>query len=211
MGKNTAYVFFNGVMNVHSPFYAKLLKNKKNIFCADGGLKYALELGIIPEEIWGDFDSLDNALVDRAESLGSKLVEFNKRKDFTDGELILSELSKRNYDKIIVLGGLGGRTDHLLTNLNLLFKFNNVFYIDEHETIFKVDYKTEIKNKTGKTISFIPLSDTVEEITLTGFEYPLNKYTVHRGESICTSNIIRSKNAIVEFKSGKLLAIIENI
>ena len=211
MGKNTAYVFFNGVMNVHSPFYAKLLKNKKNIFCADGGLKYALELGIIPEEIWGDFDSLDNVLVDRAESLGSKLVEFNKRKDFTDGELILSELSKRNYDKIIVLGGLGGRTDHLLTNLNLLFKFNNVFYIDEHETIFKVDHKTEIKNKTGKTISFIPLSDTVEEITLTGFEYPLNKYTVHRGESICTSNIIRSKNAIVEFKSGKLLAIIENI
>ena len=54
------------------------------------------------------------------------------------------------------------------------------------------------------------MSDIVEEITLIGFEYPLNNYTVHRGETICTSNIIRSEKAVIKFKKGKLLAVIEN-
>lgn len=206
----TAFVFFNGIMNSSSPYYKNLLKDEKNIFCADGGLKYALEIGVVPMEIWGDLDSIDMSLVKKAELLGSRVIKFDSRKDFTDGELILSELVKKDFDKIVVLGGLGGRTDHLLTNLNLLFKFDNIVFIDEKEIIFRVNERTEINNHKDKTVSFIPMSDVVEEITLTGFEYPLNKYTAKRGESICTSNILRSDKALVEFKKGKLLGIIEN-
>ena len=209
MGK-TAFVFFNGIMDGTNPYYKELLKNEKYIFCADGGLKYALEAGVIPLEIWGDLDSANSLLVEKAVSMGSKIIKFDAKKNFTDGELILSELVKKDFDKIIVLGGLGGRTDHLLTNLNLLFKFDKVIFLDEREIIFRVDNRTEIKNHNGKTISFIPMSDIVEEITLTGFEYPLTKHTVSRGESLCTSNILRSDNAVIEFKSGKLLGIIEN-
>ena len=207
---NVAFIFLNGIMNSANPFYENLLKNEKNIFCADGGLKHALEIGIFPLEVWGDFDSINPALVEEARKKGSKIVEFDSRKNFTDGELIISEISKRNFDKIIVLGGLGGRTDHFLSNLNLLFKYENIFFMDENETIFKVNYRTEINEKENKTISFIPMSDIVEEITLIGFEYSLNKYTVKRGDSICNSNIIRNKNAIIEFKSGKLLGVIQN-
>lgn len=208
--ENTAYVFLNGVMDSKNLFYKEILKGKKNIFCADGGLKYALEIGAVPLEIWGDLDSVDKSLVEKAEKMGSRVIEFDSRKDFTDGELILSEMEKRGFEKIIVLGGLGGRTDHLLTNLNLLFKFKNVVFLSEKEKIFRVENKMTIENEEGKTISFIPMSDTVEEITLTGFEYPLNKYTVKRGESICTSNIVRENCAVIEFKEGKLLGIIEN-
>ena len=208
--EDTAYIFLNGIMNAKSSFYKEILKDKKNIFCADGGLKYALEIGVVPLEIWGDLDSVDKSLVEKAQRKGSKVVEFDSRKDFTDGELILSEIVKRDFKKVVVFGGLGGRTDHLLTNLNLLFKFENVIFVDEKETIFKVKNKTEIKGENGKTISFIPMSDVVRGITLKGFEYPLNNYTVKRGESICTSNIIKSDCAVVEFEEGKLLGIIEN-
>ena len=208
--ENTAYVFLNGVMDSKNLFYKEILKGEKNIFCADGGLKYALDIGVVPLEIWGDLDSADKNLVEKAEKMGSRVIEFDSRKDFTDGELILSEMEKRGFEKIVVLGGLGGRTDHLLTNLNLLFKFKNVVFLSEKEKIFKVEKKMTIENEEGKTVSFIPMSDTVEEITLTGFEYPLNKYTVHRGETICTSNIVRSSRAVIEFKSGKLLGVIEN-
>ena len=208
--ENTAYVFLNGVMDSENLFYKEILKDKKNIFCADGGLKYALSVGVVPLEIWGDLDSADKSLVEKAEKMGSRVIEFDSRKDFTDGELIISEMEKRGFEKIVVLGGLGGRTDHLLTNLNLLFKFKNVVFLSEKEKIFKVKKKMTIENEEGKTISFIPMSDTVEEITLTGFEYPLNKYTVKRGESICTSNIVRKSCAAIEFKEGKLLGIIEN-
>ena len=208
--EKTAYVFLNGVMDSENLFYKEILKDKKNIFCADGGLKYALSVGVVPLEIWGDLDSVDKSLVEKAEKMGSRVIEFDSRKDFTDGELIISEMEKRGFEKIVVLGGLGGRTDHLLTNLNLLFKFKNVVFLSEKEKIFKVENKMKIENEEGKTISFIPMSDIVEEITLTGFEYPLNKYTVKRGESICTSNIVRKSCAVIEFKEGKLLGIIEN-
>ena len=208
--ENTAYVFLNGVMDSENLFYKEILKDKKNIFCADGGLKYALSVGVVPLEIWGDLDSVDKSLVEKAEKMGSRVIEFDSRKDFTDGELIISEMEKRGFEKIVVLGGLGGRTDHLLTNLNLLFKFKNVVFLSEKEKIFKVEKKMTIENEEGKTISFIPMSDIVEEITLTGFEYPLNKYTVKRGESICISNIVRKSCAVIEFKEGKLLGIIEN-
>ncbi len=207
---NTAFIFLNGIMDSKNPFYKNLLKDEKDIFCADGGLKYALDLNIFPLEVWGDFDSIDDSLLEKAKKNGSKIVSFDKRKDFTDGELIISEISKRNFKKIVVLGGLGGRTDHLLTNLNLLFKFENVFFIDEKETIFKVDYHTEIKNEKGKTISFIPMSDTVEGLTLKGFEYPANNFTVKRGDSLCTSNVIKDNTATVNFNFGKLIGIIEN-
>ena len=208
--ENTAYVFLNGVMDSENLFYKEILKDKKNIFCADGGLKYALSVGVVPLEIWGDLDSVDKSLVEKAEKMGSRVIEFDSRKDFTDGELIISEMEKRGFEKIVVLGGLGGRTDHLLTNLNLLFKFKNVVFLSEKEKIFKVEKKMTIENEEGKTVSFIPMSDTVKEITLTGFEYPLDKYTVKRGESICTSNIVRKSCAVIEFKEGKLLGIIEN-
>lgn len=207
---NTAFIFLNGIMDSKNPFYKNLLKDEKNIFCADGGLKYALDLNIFPLEVWGDFDSIDDSLLEKAKKNGSKIVSFDKRKDFTDGELIISEISKRNFEKIVVLGGLGGRTDHLLTNLNLLFKFENVFFVDEKETIFKVDYHTEIKNEKGKTISFIPMSDTVEGLTLKGFEYPANNFTVKRGDSLCTSNVVKDNTATVNFNIGKLIGIIEN-
>lgn len=208
MGK-TAFVFFNGVMDSSSPYYKELLKNEKYIYCADGGLKYALEIGVVPLEIWGDLDSIEHTLVEKAVSLGSKVIEFEARKNFTDGELILSELVKKDFGKIVILGGLGGRSDHFLTNLNLLFKFENIVFTDEKEIIFKVDNRMEIKNHKDKTISFIPMSDIVEGITLIDFEYPLNNRTVSRGDSLCTSNILRSDNAIIEFKSGKLLGILE--
>ncbi|WP_300358740.1 thiamine diphosphokinase [Fusobacterium sp.] len=207
---NTAFIFLNGIMDSKNPFYKNLLKDEKNIFCADGGLKYALDLNIFPLEVWGDFDSIDSSLLEKAKKNGSKIVSFDKRKDFTDGELIISEISKRNFEKIVVLGGLGGRTDHLLTNLNLLFKFENVFFVDEKETIFKVDYHTEIKNEKGKTISFIPMSDIVEGLTLKGFEYPANNFTVKRGDSLCTSNVVKDNTATVNFNVGKLIGIIEN-
>ena len=207
--KNTAYIFFNGIMDTKNIFYKKILKDKRNIFCADGGLKYALELNLTPLELWGDLDSIDSTLVEKARKLGTSIVEFNSRKNFTDGELIVNEISKKNYDEIFVLGGLGGRTDHLLTNLNLLFKYDNLYFLGENEIVFKVKDNYTIENQIDKTISFVPMSDEVKGLTLTGFEYPLHNHTLKRGDSLCMSNIIKKEKAVINFNSGKILGILQ--
>lgn len=206
---NKAFIFLNGEMNYENEFYKNILENEKNIFCADGGLKYAMLLNKIPLEIWGDLDSVDETLIDKSKTLGSKIIKFNPHKDFTDGELVISEISKRNFDKIIILGGLGGRTDHFLTNLNLLFKYDNLYFIDEKEIIFKVEDGSSIKNYKDHTVSFVPMTDFVENLSLDGFVYPLNNFLLKRGDSICNSNILKTDNGKINFSKGKLICILE--
>lgn len=204
-----AFVFFNGVMEWENPYYKKLLENEKNIYCADGGTKYALDMGVVPLEIWGDLDSLDKSYIEKAKELNVKILKFNADKDFTDGELIVKYLSEKDFDKIYILGGLGGRTDHFLTNLNIVFKYDNVIFLDEKEIIFRVEDEMEIKNRKNHTISFIPMSSEVNDIYLEGFKYPLNGYNLKIGESICNSNVIVEDLAKVRFSSGKLLGVLQ--
>ncbi|WP_279117872.1 thiamine diphosphokinase [Fusobacterium varium] len=207
----TAYVFFNGQLEGSREFYIKLIDEKKgDIYCADGGANHLEALGIFPLEIWGDLDSVTKEIIEKYRNNNVRIKKFPKDKDYTDGELILQHISKLNYDEIIIIGGLGGRIDHLLTNLNLIFKFKNLEFVTEKERIFSIEKKAELTGLRGKTISFIPFSEKVEGLTLEGFKYPLNKYILHQGDSICMSNIAVDDICKVTFDTGKLMGIILN-
>jgi thiamine pyrophosphokinase len=204
-----AYIFFNGELLGSKDYYLELLKRDSgDIYCADGGANLLEELGILPMEIWGDFDSVSPEILDRYSESGVIIKKFPKDKDFTDGELILKYITEKAYDEIVVIGGLGGRKDHELTNLNLMFKFKNLTFITEREEIFVIDRKREFIGEKGKTISFVPFSERVEGVTLKGFKYPLNNYTLYQGDTICMSNIAIEDRATINFKLGKLLGII---
>ena len=204
-----AYIFFNGELLGSKDYYLELLKRDNgDIYCADGGANLLEKLGILPMEIWGDFDSVSPEILDRYSESGVIIKKFPKDKDFTDGELILKYITEKAYDEIVVIGGLGGRKDHELTNLNLMFKFKNLTFITEREEIFAIDRKREFIGEKGKTISFVPFSERVEGVTLKGFKYPLNNYTLYQGDTICMSNIAIEDRATINFKMGKLLGII---
>lgn len=204
-----AYVFFNGELLGSKEYYLNLLEREKgDIYCADGGANLLEKLDILPKEIWGDFDSVAESILKKYESLGVVIKKFSKDKDFTDGELILQYITEKKYEEIVVIGGLGGRKDHELTNFNLMFKFKNLSFITEIEEIFAIEKYKELIDKKDKTISFIPFSEKVEGLTLTGFKYPLNNYTLHQGDSICMSNIAIEDKCIITFSKGKLLGII---
>lgn len=207
----TAYVFFNGQLEGSREFYIKLIDEKKgDIYCADGGANHLEALGIFPLEIWGDLDSVTKEIIEKYRNNNVRIKKFPKDKDYTDGELILQHISKLSYDEIIIIGGLGGRIDHLLTNLNLIFKFKNFKFVTEKERIFSIEKKAELTGLRGKTISFVPFSEKVEGLTLEGFKYPLNKYILHQGDSICMSNIAVDDICKVTFDTGKLMGIILN-
>lgn len=206
-----AYVFFNGQLKGSKKFYTKLINEKKgDIYCADGGANHLEFLNILPLEIWGDLDSVTKEIIEKYRINKVRIKKFPKDKDYTDGELILQHISKLNYDEIIVIGGLGGRIDHFLTNLNLIFKFKNLKFVTEKEKIFSIEKKAELIELKGKTISFVPFSEKVEGLTLEGFKYPLNKYTLHQGDSICMSNIAIEDICKVTFDTGKLMGIVLN-
>ncbi|WP_291256765.1 thiamine diphosphokinase [Fusobacterium sp.] len=204
-----AYIFFNGELLGSKEFYLTLLEREEgDIYCADGGANLLEKLGIFPREIWGDLDSVSEEILQKYEEVGVGIKRFPKEKDFTDGELVLQYVTEKEYDKIVIIGGLGGRKDHELTNLNLIFKFKNLSFITEQEEIFEIERDKVILFQKGKTISFVPFSEKVEGLTLKGVKYPLDKYTLHRGDSICMSNIIEEDRCEISFEKGKLLGIL---
>ncbi len=204
-----AYIFFNGELLGSKKFYLDLLRRDwGDIYCADGGANLLEQLEILPSEIWGDLDSVSEEVLQKYKKVGVQIKRFPKEKNFTDGELVLQYVAQKNYDKIIIIGGLGGRKDHELTNLNLIFKFKNLSFITEQEEIFGIEKDKVILFQRGKTISFVPFSEKVESLTLKGVKYPLDKYTLHRGDSICMSNIIIEDRCKISFHKGRLLGIV---
>lgn len=205
----TAYVFFNGELLGSTEYYTELIKNEPgDLYCADGGANIMEELGVYPKEIWGDLDSISQDILEKYAKAGVMIKKFPRDKDYTDGELILRYLSEQDYDKIVIIGGLGGRRDHELSNINLLFIFKNLYLITEEEKMFCIENYIELDNIKGKTVSFIPCSEQVTKLTLKGFKFPLNEYTLVQGSSICMSNVALEDHCVVSFESGKLIGII---
>jgi thiamine pyrophosphokinase len=205
-----AYIFLNGEINGSYEFYKKYIDEcVGDIFCADGGLYHVDKLGLMPIRISGDFDSVDKNILEKYKKLNVKIDKFSEEKDKTDGEIILDYVSTLNYDKLYVIGGTGGRTDHLITNLNLIFKYKNIIFLNENEIIFKINNFYTLNGYKNYTVSFIPFSENVEELSLIGFKYPLEKYCLAQESSRCMGNIAISDQCKIEFKSGKLLCMIK--
>lgn len=52
-------------------------------------------------EIWGDFDSVPENILEKYEKSGVIIKRFPKDKDFTDGELILKYISEKNMIRLL--------------------------------------------------------------------------------------------------------------
>ncbi|MGL5123857.1 MAG: thiamine diphosphokinase [Fusobacteriaceae bacterium] len=212
MRNKIAYLFLNGELLGNEEFYLNKFKEEAgDFYCADGGYYFAKKLKVKLKEIWGDMDSIKRDDLEIIENNSNIVIKkFLKDKDFTDGELLVEYLTNLNYDTIFIIGGLGGSKSHELTNLNLLMKFEKIIFLTEIETIFYVDKKMSFKNKKGMKLSFIPFSDRVEELTLEGFMFPLDKYNLLKGDSRCISNVILEDNSCVKYKEGVLIGVLEN-
>jgi thiamine pyrophosphokinase len=202
-----AIIFLSGRLNLKADYYKNIKYSEYDIYCADGGANHAYSLGVIPKVILGDLDSITEEVKIYYKKLGVKFKKFPISKDFTDGELILGEVTAK-YKDVLILGGLGGRTDHFLTNLNLLEKYKNITYEDENEIIFYVKKDMKVYGQKGKIISFIPLTP-INSLTLEGFVYPLDGINISRSSSLCMSNIIDKEIVQIKYNNGSVIGIVQ--
>ena len=194
-------------------FFQEKIARMENclIICCDGGARHLQYLGIKPDIIIGDMDSIDPALLASYSTSGINIIKYPANKDFTDTELALDYALSLKPEKIFIWGALGGRIDHTLANVFLLGKGPEkgirTYLIDEYGEAFVLDKETAFINETGKTVSLLALSPEVTGITLTGFLYPLQEGTLLMGESRGISNIITNARASISVRQGKLLVI----
>ena len=118
-----------------------LLENIEDryIIVADGGIKNLIGTDIIPDEVLGDFDSIDDAGREFIEKNNIKIKKYPTKKDFTDTELCLEVLLEKGADDIVILAATGTRLDHMFSSMFLLerLKKENVVgrFIDDHNEV----------------------------------------------------------------------------
>ena len=181
------------------------------IVVCDGGVRHLQKVGIKPDVIIGDMDSIAPAQLANYSAQAVKVIKYPANKDFTDTELALDYALNLKPTAIYIWGALGGRLDHTLANVFLLHKGQKAgiktYLIDEYCEVSIIDKKASFVDAKGVTVSLFAFSPKVEGLSLRGFVYPLKDAVLTMGESRGVSNIINEADAKISVRAGNLLVI----
>ena len=100
--------------------FRRRLDEAGQVLAADSGAGHLLRCGVMPEQVYGDMDSLTAEEIRQLEEGGCRFVVSPAEKNDTDGGIVLKEALRRGYGDIRIWGALGGRPDHAYANLMLL-------------------------------------------------------------------------------------------
>ena len=185
------------------------------IIACDKGYEACLALGLAPDIVVGDFDSISEEVKSALDKESARVIKLNPVKDDTDIEaaLNLAIEATAEGDSIYILGGTGGRIDHLLGNISLLGfgckKERRVKIVDECNSIQMIasGEKLELAKNTqfGKYISVFPYGGTCTGVTLNGFKYPLTDATVEGFNTLTVSNELVESEGFISLENGYLI------
>lgn len=211
MSKNVIIV--SGGRLGNSAFFEKrvsLMQDSLLIAC-DGGARHLSALGLKPDVLIGDMDSIPAAHLADHERQGIRVNRHPVNKDYTDTALALDYALELHPAAIEIWGALGGRIDHALANIHLLIRAKeagvSTCLVDEYAEASIADGEVRVNGAVGCLVSLIALTPVVEDITLEGFEYPLTHECLTMAESRGISNIISDSPASIRVGAGNLLVI----
>ena len=186
-----------------------LLCDDDFIIAADGGTRHALMLGLVPNVIVGDLDSLPSNF--EPSTFNGEIVLYPKDKNETDLELAIQHALTLNSKEIIILAALGGRLDQTLGNIALISNLQpsicNLQLNDGIEEIFFCRDSCEINGTPNDLVSLIPWQGEVIGIVTSGLKWPLQNETLYPHKTRGISNEMIGETAAVQIKSGLLLIV----
>jgi thiamine pyrophosphokinase len=200
-----AFIYTGGAINK-----ANITEHPKSDdlkIAADSGYKNALELGEKVDVLLGDFDSYTDKMPE-----GIEVLKVPAEKDFTDTQMAVKEALERGADELVIIGGLGGRLDHTLSNVSILSElwkirvhtvmtdgFNRVRYLNSSSTL--------VPRSHFKYVSLIALSEKLKGVSIEGCKYPLDNATLLKANQYAVSNEILGNCALISLKKGECLII----
>lgn len=204
-------VIFAGGDFIDSPLSRKVIKKADRILAADHGADLSLQIGIVPDVVLGDFDSLSSSSKRTLVKKKIPMVTFKKEKDETDTELAVMHAIELGATKITLLGALSGnRFDHIIANLYLGLTLSVPLEFingNQHVLLISGPASVSLKGKKGDILSLIPLQEDVLGITTKNLYYPLNNEPLVFGRPRGVSNVFIQSAIEIAFQKGKLLIV----
>ena len=181
------------------------------VIAAGADLGRAHAHGLRADVAAGDFDSVSPRALARAEADGTRIERHPAAKDATDLELALDAAIARGPERIVVLGGHGGRVDHLLANASLLTadRYASVEVVAHMggATLTVVRSTAEVRGVPGELVSLLALHRPAAGVTTDGLLYPLAGEDLLPGSTRGVSNELVASSARVSLTSGVLLVV----
>ena len=188
-----------------------LLRADDTVICADGGTRHALALGIRPDLIIGDLDSVDEGDVQKFRSEGVNVEAHPRDKNETDLELAINRAIEMKPESLVIVAALGGRLDQTLANITLLVDPRlSRFHVrldDGVEEILLCRDTIEVHGRDGDLVSLIPWQGAVSGIQTEGLKWPLRHETLYPDKTRGISNELVGGSATVSMEPGLLLIV----
>ena len=204
----SACVFCNGQLK--NPANVKQIANDCDLLiAADGGAKYSFDIGLTPQVIIGDMDSIDSDMW-KSKS-GIEYIRYPADKDKSDAELAVEYALEHGYEQVILVVATGGRLDHTLGNIALVAGYpGRVAIIDGTSTLVAVDKseKCVLHGRIGAIVSLMPYSTSPFKVRTIGLKYPLqDECLISATHGL--SNELAQTEACICVSDGILLVYIE--
>ena len=189
-------------------FHRGILDKAAVIICADGGANTVEELGIAPDYVIGDMDSIRKEVLDRLKILGRTVIIEDPDQNKTDLELAIELAAKLKPREIIILGALGKNIDHTLASIISLDKIGSGIIAkitDGKNEIRLARESIEIEGEAGDIVSVVALTE-VSGLTYEGLKWNVQGMKAEFGW-FGVRNRMTGRKASIKLQQGKILVI----
>ena len=174
------------------------------IIAADGGYTYLKEMGIEPDVLLGDFDSLERVPEHK------HLERHSPIKDDTDMALAAAYAREQGCGRFFIYGGLGGRLDHTIGNLQLLIGLSRqgaeAYLLGQGNMITAITGERITFGKQAEgIISVFCMSEPATGVWERGLKYSLTNATLVPDKTLGVSNEFTGQESYVEVCGGTLV------
>jgi thiamine pyrophosphokinase len=205
-----AFIYTGGA--IHPSYITEMPAEGDLILAADSGFSNARALGVMPQILLGDFDSLGDGV---EVPDGVEVIRVPAEKDDTDTQLAVRTALERGATELVIIGGLEGRLDHTLSSIAILeyLDKNHIHALmtsGKNRVRFLRNNSTLIARDKHRYLSLIAADPVVKGVTLEGCKYPLKKARLSRLFQFAVSNEITGNCAFLDVRRGGVW-IIESI
>ncbi len=172
------------------------------IFAADGGFDHLVKIGVQPDWVVGDLDSVS------AQNLPTQSVLHDPDPDHSDADKVLAAFVSR-VPQVALACIHGGRYDHLLASFHSALasrlRIRWVFPL-EYGALIRAGERLDLNLKPGSRLSLMPLMPSV--VSLTGVRWPLSSADLSLGQLVSLSNEVNGPVA-AHIESGAAVLLVE--
>lgn len=190
------------------------------VIAVDGGLSYCGILGLEPDLIIGDLDSMgekeQKAVQALEEQIPDRIIRLNPVKDDTDMLYALKHGLSKGYREFLIYAGTGGRFDHTLANIQCLLYLKNKgalgYLMDGTGMILVIKNEAvHFKKDLEGYLSLFCMGKIACGVNIRGMKYGMENGTLTNDYPIGISNEFTGEESEISVADGELVCVIQYV